>query len=353
MTIRQIVQPTSPETRIQGIDLLKCIAILCIPAQHFFTLQTHFREVTFDSLSIFLQSVVMEFALIGVPLFISITGYLNKQNAPTWNYYKHILKVLVPYVLISIIYLFFRKYFLNEEISFRHGIGMILRFNAIPYAWYIEMWIGLYLLAPFLNKIVENINNRNHSLILIATLFFMGYLPITTNRDGFYLVPGYWAAIAPLACFFIGSHIRKYGCGISRRKLILFITFAITIEPIVNLLFFHGERYHFVFGQYLFIIPAMAAFFSLLYRWNTDNKRINTMMRFVSNHTLEMYLYCAICDMILYPFFLQWYNTQSQFGLFFFIIVPLELIITFLLAWLTRLIIHVSHIDRIWISHRK
>lgn len=347
------MQTTTQGTRIQGIDLLKCIAILCIPVQHFFTLQTNFRKAEFDTLSLFLQSITMEFAFIGVPLFIAITGYLNKQTIPTFNYYKNSLKVLVPYILISVLYLFFRNYYLNEEISFRHGIGMILRFNAIPYAWYIEMWIGLYLLAPFLNIITEAINKRGHSLVLITTLYFMGYLPITLNRDGFYLLPAYWAAIAPLTCYFIGSHIRKYGSNVSKRNLIIFISFSFTIEPIVNILFFHGQPYRFIFGQYLFIIPAMAAVFSLLYQRNIKKKHFFTIMKFVSNQTLEMYLYCALCDMLLYPFFMRWYNTQSQFGLFFFIIIPLELIIIFLLAWVTRFTIHVLRIDSIWISHQK
>lgn len=347
------MQTITPNTRIQGIDLLKCIAILCIPVQHFFTLQTNFRKVEFDTLSLFLQSVTMELAFIGVPLFIAITGYLNKQTIPTFNYYKNSLKVLVPYILISILYLFYRNYFLNEGISFRHGIGMILRFNAIPYAWYIEMWIGLYLLAPFLNILAEAISKRSLSLVLITTIYFMGYLPITLNRDGFYLLPAYWAAIAPLTCYFIGVHIRKYGSNVSKTNLIIFISFAITIEPIVNMIFFHGLPYRFIFGQYLFIIPAMAAIFSLLYQWNTKRRYILAIMKFVSNQTLEMYLYCAMCDMLLYPFFMQWYYTQSQFFLFFFIIIPFELLITILLAWLTRLIIHVLHFDRIWISHKK
>lgn len=345
------MQTTSLNTRIQGIDLLKCIAIFCIPAQHFFTLQTNFRKVEFDTLSLFLQSITMEFAFIGVPLFIAVTGYLNRQTIPTFNYYKNSLKVLVPYVLISVLYLFFRHHLLHEEISFRHGIGTILRFNAIPYAWYIEMWIGLYLLAPFLNLLAEVINKRSHSIVLIVTLYFMGYLPITLNRDGFYIIPGFWAAIAPLTCYFTGVHIRKYGFNVPKRYLILFISFAFTIEPIVNILFFHGQPYRFIFGQYLFIVPAMAAIFSLLYRWNTPKKHVIKMMKLVSNHTLEMYLYCAMCDMLLYPFFMRWYNTQSQFGLLFFIIIPLELFMTFLGAWFTKSIIHILHIDRIWISH--
>ena len=82
--------------RLQGIDLLKCIAILTIPSQHFFSHQTHFRDAPFDNISMFSQSVGLELFLIGVPLFIAITGYLNQQTEPTWKWYAISISYLTP-----------------------------------------------------------------------------------------------------------------------------------------------------------------------------------------------------------------------------------------------------------------
>lgn len=336
------------QKRLQGIDLLKCIAIICIPAQHFFTLNTHFREAEFDTLSMFIQGVAMEIALIGVPLFIAITGYLSQQTEPTWNYYRKILRVLVPYIIISLVYIYIRINCFDEAIGFVDGVNMILGFNAITYAWYIEMWIGLYLLAPFLNILFSNIKTATTSYILIATLFGMTYMTATVNREGFHFLPDYWVKISPLTAYFIGCHIRKFGISISRNYLLLFILVAILAEPIMNLLLFQGQPYRFIFGTYLLIVPVMAAVFALLYRWKTDNGFLNKALTLISDNTLEMYLYCALCDMVLYPLFMKWYISQNQFGLFFFIIIPLELIATFCMSWITHLLLKISRIDRLW-----
>lgn len=336
------------QKRLQGIDLLKCIAIFTIPAQHFFSHQTHFRDAIYDTVSMFIQSVGLEFFLMGVPLFIAITGFLSHQTQPTWAYYRKSLKVLVPYLLISVIYILFRNWHLNESIGIRHGLGMILRVNAIPYAWYVEMWIGLYFLAPFLNILYEGITSRKTSIILIATLYVMSYLTSTVNRHGFQFLPDYWVSISPLASYFIGSHIRKFGTLVPRKRLVVFILVAILAEPIINLLFFPGQVYRFILGTVMLIVPAMAALFLLLYQWNTPKRWLQRMLAAVSNLTLEMYLYCALCDMVLYPFFLQWFQNQSQFGLFFFVIIPLELAATFCIAWITNKAISITHIDRLW-----
>ncbi len=284
----------------------------------------------------------------GVPLFIAVTGFLNSQDKPTWSYYRKSLKVIVPYFLISILYLVFRRYILDEEITLLTGADMILHFNAIQYAWYVEMWIGLYFLAPFLNLMYRGIETEKTSFALILTLYVMTYVTMTLNREGFQILPNYWTSISPLTCYFIGCHIRKFGVNIAKRKLVLFLFFAILVEPVSNLFFFKGQPYRFVIGVYLFIVPAMAAFFALFYNWETSKEWLRKMMKSVSTLTLEMYLYCAMCDMVLYPFFMKFYTTQSQFGLYFFAIIPLELLASFCLAWVTDRIIKLFRIERLW-----
>lgn len=94
----------------------------------------------------------------GVPLFIMLTGYLNTNKVSE----KKILSGNVEGAdclrfLFNIDPCFFRKYYLHEDLSlFKSGLK-ILDFSAIPYAWYIEMWIGLFLFTPFLNLLYEAI----------------------------------------------------------------------------------------------------------------------------------------------------------------------------------------------------
>lgn len=133
--------------RFLGIDIVRTIAIFSVIAGHFWVLNTPYRKVNFDgSFSMFVQGMGYFFFGIGVPLFLLMTGYLNyKKVTFDKKYLKGILKVIYSYLFFSALTYLFRTYYLHENIGFIGGIKKTLDFSLISYAWYIEMWIGLYL----------------------------------------------------------------------------------------------------------------------------------------------------------------------------------------------------------------
>lgn len=337
-------------SRQAGIDILKSFAIFSIIAQHFFTLQTPFLHTEYKGLSMLIQGVAMEFFLIGVPLFVAITGYLNANKTISKQYYRNILKVLIPYLLISIIFIFAKKYLFGETITIRNAVGDILRFNAIPYGWYIEMWIGLYLLAPFFNTLFNNIQSKRNAIILLITLALLTILPTATNRFGFHLLPGFWTSLWPLLCYYIGAYIRKYQPTVKSAHLIAFIIICCSIEPLLNIVLFPGHDYVFVIGSSLLLYPVMAAFLILLYKADVKNKPLKAILAKTSDLTLYTYLICALFDMLLYPVFLKHYESQQQFGLYFLIIVPILFALSSLASLIFDCLIKVLRINRIWLK---
>jgi hypothetical protein len=196
--------------RILGLDIIRSLAILFVIAGHFFVLHTPFRSTNFEGLSLFLQAGIIPLFQTGVPLFIMLTGYLNTNKVSEKKYYRGIWKVLIAYVFFSILTLVFRKYYLYEDLSlFKSGLK-ILDFSAIPYAWYIEMWIGLFLFTPFLNLLYKAIPTQKQKMVWIGILFAMTAIPDLFNRYGFHLVPGFWQTCYPLMFFFIGSYVKEY-----------------------------------------------------------------------------------------------------------------------------------------------
>lgn len=335
-------------TRNTGIDILKSFAIFSIIAQHFFTLQTPFLKTEFSGISMFLQGCAMEFFLIGVPLFVAVTGYLNINKKASIQYYRNILKVLIPYLLISILYIFARIYVLGENLTVRNSVDMILRFNAITYGWYIEMWIGLYLLIPFLNILFNNLPNRKKALLLLATLYLLTLLPSTTNRFDFHILPDYWTAIWPVLCYYIGAYIKKFSPSINKKYLISFIVIVCCIEPLLNIILFPHHDYVFVLGTGLLIYPIMAAYFILVHNLTIKNAVIRTLIVKISNLTLYMYLFLALFDMLCYPHFMRLYESQQQFGIYFLLFVPLLFIMAFAASVILDYLIRLLRIDRIW-----
>lgn len=125
----------------------------------------------------FVQGMGYFFFAIGVPLFLLMTGYLNYKKV-TFN--KIFERNTKGYLCLSILFssdLSFRTYYLHENIGIIGGIKKTLDFSLIPYAWYIEMWIGLYLITPFLNLGYQAISNRGQKKVLILLLYLMTALP--------------------------------------------------------------------------------------------------------------------------------------------------------------------------------
>ena len=328
---------TVNKERIIGLDILRTLAILFVIAGHFFVLNTPFYTSTFKGVSMFLQATILPLLLTGVPLFIMITGYLNSNKTVSRKYYSGCIRVLFAYLLFSIITVLFRKYWMHEDLSWIQWGLKILDFSAIPYGWYIEMWIGLFLLTPFLNYMYKAIPSKKYKLVLIATLYALTALPDMFNRYGLHLVPGFWAKCYPLTFFFIGSYIREYRPEFNKWFLAAVILVLSLINPVSNSIFFDNHDLVQVAGgpSGIFGVPIAAAFFLICY--NIDFKSIFARKLFtkISTVSLDMYLCCYIIDMLVYPYFLNnYYINQNQFGIYFFVIIPILFLGSFILAYI-------------------
>lgn len=219
--MNKIITPHSAE-RSAELDLIRTLAILFVIAGHFF-INTPAHAAIFEGTSMFLQGMGRTLFMINVPLFLLLTGYLNLNKTINRKYYKGMIAVLVGYVFISVVTILVRDLYLHEHHSIIQWLLKITDFSAINYAWYIEMWIGLFLLTPFLNILWKNIDTRRHKHILIITLYLLCALPDMFNRYGVSLVPGYWELIYPCAFYFIGAYIREYQPRVKAWQLIAFI----------------------------------------------------------------------------------------------------------------------------------
>ena len=104
--------------RICGLDLIRVVAIFFVISLHFFDWNTPYRSAIFSGMSLFIQGALNAIFLVAVPLFLMLTGYLNINKTPTKKYYRGMIRVLVAYLLLSIITIIFRTYYLGEVLSF-------------------------------------------------------------------------------------------------------------------------------------------------------------------------------------------------------------------------------------------
>lgn len=262
--------------------------------------------------------MLQTFTAIGVPLFLMLTGYLNLNKIElSKKYYRSIWRVLAAYLFFSVATIVFRKYFLGHEKSVVQWVLQITSFSAIPYGWYIEMWIGLFLFTPFLNRLWHSLKSRRNHQILIVTLFCCASLPDFTNRYGLYLLPAYWASAAyPVLAFYIGAYVRTYRPVCRPMLLMGIITALCLFNPILSLIVANGKPMMHLQGgpAGIISIPIAVCTFLLFYRIDIKNRPIRSLITKISLLSLDMYLVAYLFDQWFYPIWKEMVGT-TQIGL--------------------------------------
>lgn len=303
-----------------------------------------FRETTMTGVSMALQSLAGSVLASGVPLFIMLTGYLNINKTISKKYYFGIWRVLIAYLFFSLLTMIFRHYAMGDPLSILSAVKKILDFSSFLYGWYIEMWIGLFLMIPFLNILYKGIETRRHKQILVLTLASLSFLPIFTNRYGQHPLPDFWISLYPLAFYFVGSYIREYRPKTSKFRSLLIVVAIGIIPPLFTMIAIPGHTQISILGDCFGIFGAISGIliFMMLYDVECRNTIATKIIYWISLLSLDIYLCCYIFDSMAYPWFKERYFVdQSTFGIYFFIIVPIVLFGAFGLSLVKRMIFSV------------
>ena len=191
-----------------NIDVLKCIAVMFVLCVHFF-LHTSYYGRSFSFKSIFYSSFSWIIFMTCVPLFIMVTGSLMKDKTYSKAYFLKLLPVLGIYVLTASVYTLFDNKAFNIEYLEKLVVNIV---TFSHYAWYVNMYIGLYLLIPLLNSGYKSLKNQRAQGLVILILIILTVLPPTLslidNNQKFiiiqHLVPDYWKGIWPITYYFLG-----------------------------------------------------------------------------------------------------------------------------------------------------
>jgi surface polysaccharide O-acyltransferase-like enzyme len=168
----------------------------------------------------------------------------------------------------------------------------------------------------------------------------MTALPNFCNRYGLYIIPEFWKQCFPLVFFFIGCYIHEYKPRINVKLAWGIILAICLINPVFNTLLalmnHHGDLIE-ISGnpqRDVFGVVMATVFFLLLYRWNCDESFTKKALSKISILSLDMYLFAWMFDAAVYPVFLErYFVNQSQFGIYFFAIIPILFLGVFGAAW--------------------
>lgn len=318
------------QNRNINIDYVKCIAAFMVILVHFF-MHTGFYNLNIINGWESISFIIKQISVICVPLFIIVTGYLMCEKNISKKYFRNLYFVTLTYILISIISIFFRKFVIVEEISFKELILGIFTFKTNQYSWYVNMYIGLYLLIPFLNMIIDRIkNNRRMFLYLIVLLTIFTSIPKFSN---------YWyfgAYLYPITYYFIGSYFKYNFITVKLYIPIFFFICMLSIELIIGFIFNFNSGILNSYNSIFNLIKAGSLFAILL----SLKLKSNNIVKLISEHTLSIYLVSFIIDKKVYSIFNEIFLTYNErvlnIWIVFFIFI-ISLLLSLIIDYLIKL----------------
>lgn len=346
------------ERRNTALDIIRILALFCVVSVHFF-LNIGFYEQKMVGVKMYLMTTMRSAFMICVPLFLILTGYLMNNKRISKKYYSGIIKTIIIYILASVTCIACKIIFYNYKISLKEIILEILGFSAINYAWYVEMYIGLFLIIPFLNILYNNIESKKNKKILIGTLLALTAAPSLFNIFNFNvegqnvmgkatysynkIVPQYWISIYPITYYFIGSYLKEYNLKINKKINILSILLIIIANGALNYFISYGNV--FVLGKHqdwasiINTIQSVLVFVLILnINFETISKSNKKVIKCISDYCFGAYLSSYIFDGLFYKILNNFVPVVSSRFKYYIIIVPVVFMCSIILSTVFNLI---------------
>ena len=226
-----------------SLDLIRAVAVLAVIGVHF-CMNNQYYNIIVSGEVMLIMTYLRTAMMPCVPLFMILSGYLLHEKKLELSFYKKIGKILFFYVVAGIFCILFQIIYINPVYPVKDMIFAFLGFGAAPYGWYIELYLGLFLLIPFLNMIYNSLSSQKQKQWLLLLLFLLTIIPTMTNIFDFYTVgalsnpilskgyqqilPDFWTGLYPFFYYYVGAYLSEYPCQIKKRySFSLYVIFVL------------------------------------------------------------------------------------------------------------------------------
>lgn len=320
--------------RLWGLDAVRACAVILVLTTHAIAylgpLDQNFATPVWGAW-LYLRYLAMAC----VPLFLILTGYLSGKRELNLRYFAGILPVLVSYAVISLLAECMHYFYFHTNVDVKHAVFHVFNFSAHGYAWYVEMYVGLFLLIPFLNVLWRALESRGNRLALVAVLVVLTMLPpavesfgsVQTRLD---ILPDYWKNVYPLTYYYIGAFLKEYPPRLPKGVNLLLLGGAVLVPTLLRCWAAGPENgASYVMNGFGCVTTAAIGvlLFLLLHDLNCPVRPLRAAVTGLSLCSFEIYLCSYLTDRLLYA---NWKGPLP-------VTVLISLLAAWLLAWLLRL----------------
>jgi surface polysaccharide O-acyltransferase-like enzyme len=248
------------------------------------------------------QTIYQSFAILGVPLFVMLSGALllqpSKTNEPIRVFLKKRLsRIGLAFLFWSIIYFAWNYYVNHQALTVNSVIQSFLSGGAYFQFWFIYLIMGLYLITPILRVFVAHANRSLLRYLLILWFIAASLLPLLHLITGFEADNNLFLFSGWMGYFILGMYLMGTQTKTKTLKRLFAAGILLTILGLWLMAYpFHSleQYYFFAFTLSANVILSSIALFSLLVKhpqnWPRNNHpRSSRLIHAISANTLPIF----------------------------------------------------------------
>lgn len=290
--------------KIIYLDILKIFACFMVIINHTngFILETkNFYNTTF-------YCIMFSICKVAVAIFFMITGalVLNKDYSYK-KVFKCIFRVCVPIFTFSLF--FYIKDVGIHNINIFEFLKLILNKPYILPYWYIYALVGVYLVLPFIQKMVKKFTNKDYIVFILIFLIIPTLIDFLKNFFTLDINYNFQLAFFPIIISVVvcGNYISKMKLS----KKIFFSSIGVFISSYfimflsMYLPYLHEDKISYILDSWnTFPVILMSISLFYIFRYLFENKsyskQITNIITIISSTTFGIYLIHTVLNIKLY-----------------------------------------------------
>lgn len=270
--VPHVVERSIPvkKKRDSNLELYRIIVMLLIVCHHY-VMHSGILDVCKDNYmsenSIFFYLFGM-WGKIGINCFVMITGYyMCRSNITLKKFIKLLFEIELYRIVIYIIFMSVGK----DNFSLTNLVYTIIPFRNIDYL-FVPAFMYFFLLIPFINILINNINKKQHLYLLCLLLILYTVLSSTPGCSVSFNYVSWFVVLYLTAAFF-----RIYPPSFSKLK------------------YLNTQFKFFLIMTILCVIVSIASVLLILY-FNDQNNNVKEPYRYVSDCNVIMAFLTSVCS---------------------------------------------------------
>ena len=307
----------SENGRLPNFEVLRTIAMLMVVMWHFYAhglgyaTKSVIRTSSMGLFNYLVSDFVLVVCSVSVNVFVLISSYflINKP----FNYARFI-RLWVQVAFYSVLFAIIANFILIPEANpWREVLDSFTPIRSNVY-WFVSLYMGILLLAPFLSKTVSSLTKSQYKKFLCVLVLLGCSTNLNFPWGNAMSVGRGYSLIWFIVLFFVGGYLRRFDTNIRSSKIIFcFLMLSVAVwgydvsKALIRHFVFHQEIYNHLFSynglSFILSVLLFVWFKSLKIKKNILTKLLiwlapYTFGVYLIHDSLRIrdYLWCNIVD---------------------------------------------------------